>query len=230
MAEGNSIQQTNPALVEWAGRISLDQIPGLLVFLAARWLTETNAKAKEQNGPPDSAENLLTAGDLAKQLNLPESWVRTEERLGVGITISVLGSQGCWRKLSPHTSLAEVSYAWSKFSWRFRRNDAPVEAPPWRISCQIEAAAEGSARSNQNSAKLALLTIDRRASLVHSGTMQGTLTIRIDATLKQRAEKKAAQKDETLSQVVRRALRNYVSERDLRAGRTPRANSSRKRA
>ncbi len=60
--------------------------------------------------------------------------------------------------------------------------------------------------------------------------MQGTLTIRIDASLKQRAEKKAAEKDETLSQVVRRALRNYVSERDLRAGRTPRPNSSRKRA
>ena len=60
--------------------------------------------------------------------------------------------------------------------------------------------------------------------------MQGTLTIRIDPTLKQRAEKKAAEKDETLSQVVRRALRNYVSERDLRAGRTPRSNSSRKRA
>ena len=73
MAEGNSIQQTNPALVEWAGRISLDQIPGLLLFLAARWLTETNAKAKEENGPPDSAENLLTAGDLAKHLHLPES-------------------------------------------------------------------------------------------------------------------------------------------------------------
>ena len=50
MAEGNSIQQTNPALVEWAGRISLDQIPGLLLFLAARWLTETNAKAKSERG------------------------------------------------------------------------------------------------------------------------------------------------------------------------------------
>ena len=82
MAEGNSIQQTNPALVEWAGRVSLDQIPGLLLFLTARWLTETNAKAKAENDPPDSAENLLTAGDLAKHLHLPESWVRTEERLG----------------------------------------------------------------------------------------------------------------------------------------------------
>jgi len=82
VAEGNSIQQNNPALVEWAGRISLDQIPGLLLFLAARWLSETNAKAKEEKAPSDSAEKLLTAGDLAKHLNLPESWVRTEERLG----------------------------------------------------------------------------------------------------------------------------------------------------
>ena len=82
MAEGNSIQQNNPALLEWAGRIALDQIPGLLLFLAARWLTETNAKAKEEKAPSDSAEKLLTAGDLAKHLNLPESWVRAEERLG----------------------------------------------------------------------------------------------------------------------------------------------------
>ncbi len=43
--------------------------------------------------------------------------------------------------------------------------------------------------------------------------MQGTLTIRIDATLKQKAEEKAAAEDETLSQVVRRALREYVSPR-----------------
>jgi hypothetical protein len=70
---------------------------------------------------------------------------------------------------------------------------------------------------------------DCRALLVHSITMQDTLTIRIDAALKQEAEKKAAGRDETLSQVVRRALRNYISERELRVGRTPRKNSSRKR-
>lgn len=64
---------------------------------------------------------------------------------------------------------------------------------------------------------------------MHSITMQDTLTIRIDAALKQEAEKKAAERDETLSQVVRRALRNYVSERDLYVGRTPKKNSSRKR-
>jgi len=43
--------------------------------------------------------------------------------------------------------------------------------------------------------------------------MQDTLTIRIDAALKEAAEKIAAEHDETLSQVLRRALRDYVSQR-----------------
>ncbi len=82
MAEGNSIQQNDPKLVEWAGRISLDQIPGLLLVLASRWLVETSANANEQDSKRDPGPNLVTAGELAKHLNLPESWVRTEERLG----------------------------------------------------------------------------------------------------------------------------------------------------
>ena len=40
--------------------------------------------------------------------------------------------------------------------------------------------------------------------------MQGNLTIRIDDELKEAAEKVAAERDETLSQVIRRALRGYV--------------------
>jgi len=44
------------------------------------------------------------------------------------------------------------------------------------------------------------------------------------------AEKKAAERDETLSQVVRRALRDYVSEPRGRARLTPKTNSNRKRA
>ncbi len=84
MAEGNSIQQNNSALVEWAGRISLDQIPGLLAFLTARLLAETTPKT---NADHDAArehtkEELLNASELAQHLHLPESWVRTEERLG----------------------------------------------------------------------------------------------------------------------------------------------------
>jgi predicted DNA-binding transcriptional regulator AlpA len=68
--------------MEWAARISLDQIPGLLLLLASRWLAETTAKANEQASKPDLTRSLVTAGELAKHLNLPESWVRTEERLG----------------------------------------------------------------------------------------------------------------------------------------------------
>ena len=82
VVEGNSIQQNDSSLVAWASRISLDQIPGLLLVLASRWLVETTAKASEQDTKTGSQPNLVTAGALAKHLNLPESWVRTEERLG----------------------------------------------------------------------------------------------------------------------------------------------------
>lgn len=80
VAEGNSIN--DPAVVEWARRISLDQIPGLLLVLASRLLVETTAKTNEQESKTGSAINLVTASELAAHLNLPESWIRTEERLG----------------------------------------------------------------------------------------------------------------------------------------------------
>lgn len=84
MADGNSIQQNNPALIEWAGRISLDQIPGLLAFLTARLLAETTPKpnAHLDAVTERAREELLNASELAQHLHLPESWVRTEERLG----------------------------------------------------------------------------------------------------------------------------------------------------
>jgi excisionase family DNA binding protein len=82
VAERNSTHQNDPAIVEWASRITLDQIPGLLLVVASRWLIETTAKANEQDTMAGSPPNLVTAGELAKHLNLPESWVRTEERLG----------------------------------------------------------------------------------------------------------------------------------------------------
>jgi excisionase family DNA binding protein len=82
VAEGSSVQRNDPALIEWAARISLDQIPGLLLALASRWLVETTAKANEQESKAGPPPNLVTASELAKHLNLPESWVRTEERLG----------------------------------------------------------------------------------------------------------------------------------------------------
>ncbi len=74
--------QNDPALLEWAARISLDQIPGLMLVLASRWLAETRPKANEQGTKPDPTPDLVTAGELASHLNVPESWIRAEERLG----------------------------------------------------------------------------------------------------------------------------------------------------
>jgi len=72
------------AVAEWARRIPVDQIPRVLAFLSARLLAEGgSSRGCEHNGETArNAENLLTAGELATRLNLPESWVRTEERAG----------------------------------------------------------------------------------------------------------------------------------------------------
>ena len=43
VAEGNN-QQNDPALVEWASWIPLDQIPGLLLVLASRRLVEATSR------------------------------------------------------------------------------------------------------------------------------------------------------------------------------------------
>jgi excisionase family DNA binding protein len=70
------------AVVEWARRIPVDQIPTLLAFLAARLLAEGCAgRNSEDNGAcAREAEKLLTANELARRLGVHESWVRTEER------------------------------------------------------------------------------------------------------------------------------------------------------
>jgi excisionase family DNA binding protein len=72
------------AVVDWARRVPVDQIPCIVAFLSARLLAEGNSKpACEHTGEsPRRAQNLLTASELAKHLSLPESWVRTEERAG----------------------------------------------------------------------------------------------------------------------------------------------------
>jgi excisionase family DNA binding protein len=75
-------ETVNAAVVEWAKGIRIDQIPGLLLFLVARWLAETRPKTDVECNALSEAEKLLTAGEVAKHLNVPESWVRTEERLG----------------------------------------------------------------------------------------------------------------------------------------------------
>jgi excisionase family DNA binding protein len=60
------------------------QIPRVLAFLSARLLAEGGSnRSCEHNGESArGAENLLTAGELAERLGVPESWVRTEERAG----------------------------------------------------------------------------------------------------------------------------------------------------
>jgi hypothetical protein len=72
------------AVVEWARRIPVDQIPTVLAFLTARLLAEGYAgHSSGDNGlSAHEPEKLLKAGELAERLNFPESWIRNEERLG----------------------------------------------------------------------------------------------------------------------------------------------------
>ena len=72
------------AVLDWARRIPLDQISSVLTFLAARLLAEDYVARHEDrhNSEAQESKALLTAGELAERLNLPESWIRNEERLG----------------------------------------------------------------------------------------------------------------------------------------------------
>jgi excisionase family DNA binding protein len=75
-------ERMDAAVVDWARRIPADQIPCVMAFLSARLLAEgISSHSCEHSGETArDAKNLLTAGELAERLNLPESWVRTEER------------------------------------------------------------------------------------------------------------------------------------------------------
>jgi excisionase family DNA binding protein len=77
-------ERIETAVVDWARRVPVDQIPTVLAFLTARLLSEGHtARESEQNGAnARDAENFLTAEALAERLGVPESWVRTEERAG----------------------------------------------------------------------------------------------------------------------------------------------------
>jgi excisionase family DNA binding protein len=66
------------AVVEWARRIPVDQIPAVLAFLTARLLGESGTCRNGESA--SSADNLLTASELAGRLKVPESWVRAEGR------------------------------------------------------------------------------------------------------------------------------------------------------
>lgn len=59
------------------------RLSALILALTAAPTALTLEEAQAAAGRPPAGEQLLlTAGQLAKQLNLPESWVRTEERAG----------------------------------------------------------------------------------------------------------------------------------------------------
>jgi hypothetical protein len=82
VTQGNEQRQDDPALIQLADTIAVDQIPALLVLLAARLLAETGTRVIEKKDLDRCTEAFVTASDLARHLNLPQSWVRTEERLG----------------------------------------------------------------------------------------------------------------------------------------------------
>jgi len=77
-------ERIDAAVVEWASRIPIDQIPGILAFLAARLLAEgyVGNLSDHIGASAHEPEKLLKAGELAERLNFPESWIRNEERLG----------------------------------------------------------------------------------------------------------------------------------------------------
>jgi len=77
-------EKMESVVVDWARRIPLDQISSVLAFLAARLLAEGYVSSQEDRHGSVAQEYkaLLTAGELAERLNLPESWIRNEERLG----------------------------------------------------------------------------------------------------------------------------------------------------
>jgi hypothetical protein len=75
-------ERIDAAVVDWARRVPVDQIPCVVAFLSARLLAEGGSnRSCEHNGETArDAKNLLRAGELVERLNVPESWVRTEER------------------------------------------------------------------------------------------------------------------------------------------------------
>jgi excisionase family DNA binding protein len=101
-------ERMNAAVVDWARRIPVDQIPCILAFLSARLLAEGSYSSicEHNSDSARDAENLLTAGELAERLNLPESWVRTEERAG-GIPSVRLGRYVRFRLRDIERALAE---------------------------------------------------------------------------------------------------------------------------
>jgi len=77
-------QKVDAAIADLVGRIPVEQIPSALVLLAARLAAESNTghRWEHEDASQDPAKKLVTATELAERLNLPESWLRNQERLG----------------------------------------------------------------------------------------------------------------------------------------------------
>ena len=78
--ERNSGELTDPAMIEWAGRVPIDQIPGVLLFLTARWLSEIAAIAARSCAAVPALEKRSLAPAI-RLASLAESRVRLCPRL-----------------------------------------------------------------------------------------------------------------------------------------------------
>src|SRR5260221_14182213 len=74
-------QGTDRMVIERMRAIPIDQIPAVLTFLAARLISEGRGGPDVEQTTAESGK-LLTAGEIAGRLSLPESWIRAEERAG----------------------------------------------------------------------------------------------------------------------------------------------------
>jgi len=97
---------TDTAVKDWIRRIPLDQIPGIVVLLTVRLLEENQARRVDQQDATIESEYLLTAGQLSEQLNVPESWIRSEQRAG-RIPVRYLGRYVRFKRSEVDAALAK---------------------------------------------------------------------------------------------------------------------------
>jgi hypothetical protein len=70
-------------IADWARQIPLEQVPAMIAYLAARLIAEGHGNDRHHEGARRyHTDKLLKAGELAERLNLPETWIRNEERMG----------------------------------------------------------------------------------------------------------------------------------------------------
>jgi hypothetical protein len=105
------------AVVEWARRLPVAQIPYVLAYLSARLLAEScvdRTREVDASDMRECNENLLTASELARHMHLPESWIRNEERLGRIPSVRA-GRYVRFRQSEVQTALAERKLLGPKF-------------------------------------------------------------------------------------------------------------------